>query len=164
MNHPERPFAIIDTNVLSYGIEAAPLAFTYARLLAAYDVRISFITSGECRYGVEKRRWSQRRRIELEILLEKYPVVPYSPGMDVVYARIMAEREHEGRPMNASDAWIAATAIYHDAPLATHDSDFLHTRGLKLIMAAQGELRALPRLSPGARAARPLDMNCRCGL
>jgi predicted nucleic acid-binding protein len=64
--------AIVDTNILSYGIQGAALSFTYARLLADYDVRISFITAAEFHYGAEKRRWSQRRRLadqrELRVL------------------------------------------------------------------------------------------------
>lgn len=164
MKKPERPIAIVDTNILSYAMGGAALAFTYARLLAEYDARISFMTSAEIYYGAEKGRWAQRRRLELENLLRKYPVAPYEEGMERLYARIMAERAREGRRLDEADAWIAATAVHYDAPLATNDKNFLRTPGLKVIMADEADLRVLPPLRPGARPARPLDMNCHCGL
>ena len=159
-----RRVAIVDTNILSFELKGAPLAFTYARLLADYELQICFITAAELHYGAEKQRWSQRRRMELEIMLHKHPVAPYRDGMAALYAQICAGRERAGRPMEPADAWIATTAMYHDLPLATHDADFQGTPGLRLITADQFERRRYSSLGLGARPARPLDVNCSCGL
>lgn len=164
MNAQVRPIAILDTNVVSYALKSMSIAFAYSRLLTGYELCISFVTAAELYCGAEKGRWSQRRRIELDVVLQRYPVVPYSEGMALTYAQVFAERERAGRPMRSADAWIAATAIFHNAPLATSDTDFQHTPGLRVITVDQGELQTRPRLRPGARLARPLDASCGCGM
>ena len=46
-------------------------------------------------------------------------------------------RAIKGHPINAGDAWIAATALRHDLPLVTHNrSDFEHIPGLAVISEA----------------------------
>ncbi len=98
----EKPLAIVDTNILSYAHRrrgtfvyiCAPASGTTTAHLVRHLGGVSL------RRG--KRRWSQRRRIELEHLLRKYPVVPYSEGMDRLHARIRAERAREGRPPHAA--------------------------------------------------------------
>lgn len=78
-----------------------------------------------------------------------------------LFAKIMAARDRAGRPMLPDDAWIAATAMHHDLPLATHDANFLSTEGLRVI-SANPEVLALQSLP---YAGGPLDMEaqCRCG-
>jgi predicted nucleic acid-binding protein len=164
MTSSSKPIVIIDTNVLSYGFKGGPPAFIYARLLADYECQISFMTLEELRWGVEKARWSQRRRLEIELMVNKFPVVQPTDRMATLCAKLRAERHHAGRPIETADAWIAATAIALDVPLATHDANFKGTPGLKLIMADQNELRVLPPLRFGARPTRPLDPSCHCSL
>lgn len=164
MNAPTRKIAVIDTNILSYAMKGTPLALDYARLLAGYELCISFFTAAELYCGAERGRWSQRRRVELDVVLQRHPVLPYCEGMALLYARILGERERAGRPMSPADAWIAATAILHNAPLATNDKGFQHTPGLRLITADHGELHTRPRYTPGARPAIRLDANCGCGM
>src|SRR5262245_11169193 len=156
MSGQVRPIAILDTNIVSYAMKSMSIAFAYSRLLAGYELCISFVTAAELYCGAEKGRWSQRRRIELDVVLQRYPVIPYSERMALIYAQVFAERERAGRPMRSADAWIAATAICHNAPLATSDMGFLHTPGLRLTTADQGELQTRPRPRPGARPARSL--------
>ncbi len=164
MTLSNRPIAIVDTNILSYGLRGNPLAFTYASLLADYDAQICFMTAAELRWGAERGRWSQRRRLEMEIMLGKFPIAPCTDRVTTLYVQVQAERCRVGRPIDPADAWIAATAISLDAPLATHDANFSNTPGLKLITANQREVHAFPRLRAGARPTRPMDMNCSCGL
>jgi hypothetical protein len=63
--------------------------------------------------------------------------------------------------MLPDDAWIAATAIHHDLPFATHDANFLNTEGLRVI-SANPEIIALQALSH-TRGPLDMDMQCRCG-
>ena len=54
-----------------------------------------------------------------------------------VCGRLLAERERAGRTMEEFDAWIAATAIRHDIPLATNNRQhFEDIRGLVLVAVA----------------------------
>jgi predicted nucleic acid-binding protein len=44
----------------------------------------------------------------------------------------MVTARKSGRRMETADAWIAATALLHDAPLLTHNkSDYLGVPGLR---------------------------------
>ena len=84
--------------------------------------------------------------------------------MDRLYAKVMSDRERAGKRMEKADGWIATTAIYYDLPLATHDGDFLGTRGLRIITAS-AEVRAAHLQLPIVNR-RPLNLSasCRCGL
>jgi predicted nucleic acid-binding protein len=105
-------------------------------------------------------RVGARRRLQLRLLLDRYPVFPYSKEVAEVFARIRAQRERVGRPMASADAWIAATAIHFDVPLTTHDGNFLDTPGLRVISANPKVCLMRDRVVETQRA---LDLNLRCG-
>ena len=47
----------------------------------------------------------------------------------------MVAARRAGRRLETADAWIAATAMLYDAPLATHNaSDYLGVPGLKILL------------------------------
>jgi predicted nucleic acid-binding protein len=55
-------------------------------------------------------------------------------GTFVIWADVMAESQDAGRPVTASDAWVAAAARQWDLALVTADyRDFEHLDGLTLI-------------------------------
>lgn len=124
---------IADTNVVSYLMKGAQLGQRFKPHLAGKIVGIAFVTVAEMHYGAERANWGEKRRRELEEHLKNFVVLPYSNDIAKVYARVVVERERAGRPISWPDAWIAATAIWHDIPLVTHDGDFAGVSGLKLI-------------------------------
>jgi predicted nucleic acid-binding protein len=128
--------AIADTNVVSYFLKKNdPLSFEYERLLSSYSVHIAFMTVAELNAWAEKNGWGARGRLQLWHILSSLPVLPCSKNVAEVVDRVRDQRKRAGRPMSAADAWIAATAIYFDAPLATHDGNFVETPGLRVISA-----------------------------
>ncbi len=124
---------IADTNVVSYLMKGTALGDQYKRHLAGKLVGIVFVTVGELHYGAEKNGWGENRRRKLEDHLKNFVVLPYHNEIARIYARVVVEREKVGRPISWPDAWIAATALWHRAPLVTHDSDFEGIAGLQLI-------------------------------
>ena len=52
-----------------------------------------------------------------------------------VCAQLRADRKVAGRTLQSADAWIAATAILLQCPLASHDRDFSGIPGLTVIQA-----------------------------
>jgi predicted nucleic acid-binding protein len=124
---------IADTNVISYLMKDAELGRRFKPHLAGKIVGIAFVTVAEMQYGAERAAWGQRRRQQLEEHLKNFVVLPYSNEIAKLYARVMVERERAGRSISWPDAWIAATAIWHDIPLVTNDGDFTGVSGLKLI-------------------------------
>lgn len=155
-----RPIAVVDTDVVSYLLKGVPIAWEYLTLLRDYRASVSFITVAELQFGAERRGWKLRRRDQLDRALAEYQVLPFKEGMERVYAQLMTERQRIGRPMEKSDAWIAATALYHKAPLVTHDGNFAATPGLRVITASK-EARAA-QLQVPVVGQRPLNLGMRC--
>jgi tRNA(fMet)-specific endonuclease VapC len=154
-----RPIAILDTDIASYMLKGVTVGWEYLRLLRGYQSNVAFITAAELLFGAARKDLGPRRLAHLERFLAECPIIPFKPGMERVYARIMAEREEIGKPMEKPDAWIATVAMYHDAPLVTHDGNFAHTRGLRVITASD-EVRAALVPIPAAHS-HPLQLDLR---
>jgi predicted nucleic acid-binding protein len=159
--------ALLDTDVASFMLKKLPLGAEYTDLVRGYDLRLSFATATELHFWANRNKLGPRRRLHLDLFLTWCPVVPYGVGMEQLFAKVMYERERIGKPMGYADAdaWTATTALFHGLPLATHDTDFLDTRGLRVITAS-AKVRANHLLLDAAQARPPmlLDMRCRCSL
>ena len=46
------------------------------------------------------------------------------------YSQIYAELRRKGKPIPTNDMWIGATALQHELPLFTYDSDFMYIENL----------------------------------
>ena len=160
----EKPVAVIDTDVASFMLKSLPIGWEYARLIAGFKASVSFITAGELLFGAESRSWGSRRRLSLDLFLSERAVMPFQAGMERLFARIMAERERMGRRMEKADAWIATTAIFHDAPLVTHDGDVRDTRGLRIVTASKEARTAQVRMPVVSGRPLNLDMRCQCSM
>ena len=55
------------------------------------------------------------------------------PAVVDISANLRSAQEGAGRRLNTADAWIAATALMLNCPLASHDGDFDGIAGLQLI-------------------------------
>ena len=127
---------VIDTNVVSYIFNQDNRARFYISQMRGIRWVISFQTLEEVWYGAYSRGWGTTRRRELELHMRRYDVVwPDSDLVDVC-ARLRHERRSAGRVMSHADAWIAATALLLDCPLASSDQDFRGIPELELIQAA----------------------------
>ena len=125
---------IVDTNVVSYLMRGGSLAKRYRPHLQGRLSAIAFVTVGELYFGAEKAEWGAKRRQDLETTLRSFIVVPYDQEVARCYARLLARRQREGRPISPNDAWIAACAVRHGMPLVTHNArDFRGVGSLELI-------------------------------
>ena len=157
-----RPDVIMDTNIASYLLRGGTVGWEYLRLLRGYQANVAFVTASELLFGAARKDLGPRRLARLERFLAECPVIPFKPGMERVHARIRAEREEIGKPMEESDAWIATVAMYHDIPLMTHDGNFVHTRGLRVITASDDVRAALVPVPAAHSHPLHLDMRCQC--
>jgi len=71
--------------------------------------------------------------------LAKFEVVQTSPDLCLMWAEVTSESIPLGkrviRSVSQHDAWIAATSIHLDAPLATNNrKDFRHLHRLKFLL------------------------------
>jgi tRNA(fMet)-specific endonuclease VapC len=78
--------------------------------------------------------WGFRRRTLLEQFMNGFGVVYADDALCTSWAMLRADARAGGRSLSPQDAWIAATALGLDAPLATNNrSDFEHVQKLRLL-------------------------------
>jgi toxin FitB len=133
---------LLDTNVLSEPMKERPNSGVLAWLSQANEdeVFVSVVTITELRYGVERLATGKRRE-RLDSWLRRDLIARFDGRILPVDLRIadacgglMARSESMGRPLEARDAFIAATAEVHGLTLVTRNtSDFETT--LKAIVS-----------------------------
>ena len=125
---------VVDTDVASYIFNWHSLAQQYADALRGSELVLSFMTVAEMRMGAISAGWGSRRRVLLEQFVQRFELVYADNDLCTVWARIRADARAAGRPLSPQDAWIAATALALDAPLATNNRrDFEHVQKLRLL-------------------------------
>ena len=110
------------------------LASAYMPHLRGRLAAITFITVGKLYFGAEKRMWGKKKRARLETTLRNFVVIPFGHEIARCYARLVAERQRNGRPIAQNDAWIAACTVRHSIHLITHNvKAFVGISGLRII-------------------------------
>ena len=125
----------MDTNVVSYIHDGDRQALYYEAALSDYSPSISFQTLEELVHGAYHKGWGPRRLTRFKRYLKSYRVVYPSESLVMICAELRANQLRIGRPLSTSDAWIVATALALDCPLATHDRRLAEVPDLKLIQA-----------------------------
>jgi tRNA(fMet)-specific endonuclease VapC len=127
---------VLDTNIVSFRLRADTRAELYEPHCHGKILCISFMSLAEMYEGAERKKWSAMRLATFEDDIRKYLIVPYSVQTCRVWGRLRAERK--SRPISVDDAWIAATALVHGCPLATHNpADFAGITGLRVLTESQ---------------------------
>ena len=128
--------AVVDTNVASYiARRQSPLADYYEQRLEGRRVFMSFQTVQELWFGAYRDNWGNRRKADLAEAIRHYEIVWPTMSLAYLSAQLRSERQRAGRRLEVADAWIAATALSLQCPLASHDGDFDDIPGLELIRA-----------------------------
>jgi tRNA(fMet)-specific endonuclease VapC len=124
---------VVDTDVASYIFNWHSQAQQYVEALRGSELILSFMTIAELRMGAITAGWGSRRRLILEQFIQGFELVYADNNLCTVWARIRADARAVGRGLSPQDAWIAATALALDAPLATNNrGDFEHINKLRL--------------------------------
>ena len=88
----------------------------------------------EALQGAYQRDWGEGRIARLRAEMQRYVIVPFDMGMVEHFARLRAARRRAGREIETADAWIAATALWAQCPIVTHNlGDFAGIEGLEVI-------------------------------
>ena len=124
---------VLDTNVVSYIFDGDDRAQYYLERIRGLRALVSFQTLEELWFGAYWGGWGERRKNELALHLEQYDVVWPDRSLVDASARLRSNRQKAGRSLNTADAWIAATAVMLDCPLASYDRDFSGILDLELI-------------------------------
>jgi predicted nucleic acid-binding protein len=124
---------LLDTNVLSEPMKERPNSRVLRWLAQVNEDRVfvSVVTITELRYGVERlARGKRRERLDgwlRKDLISRFEgrILPVDLQIAEACGGLMARSESMGRPLEARDGFIAATAEVHDLTLVTRNtSDF----------------------------------------
>ena len=127
---------LVDTDVVSFLLKGDSRASAYAPLLQGHQLALSFMTVAELYQWAAIRKWGARRRQQLDQALTSYLVVPVDIEMCRIWGDLRAEQQSAGHTISPQDAWIAATALRHRAPLITHNArDYQHIVALDVRIA-----------------------------
>ncbi len=127
-------YLVLDTDVCSFFFKRDSRAEQYRPHLVGHTPCLSFQTVAELYQWAEINNWGQKRRAKLDQWLPTFVILPYDNETALAWAKIRAERRKQGRPISATDAWIAASALRYNCPLITHNvADYLHIANLTLI-------------------------------
>ncbi len=125
---------VVDTNVISLIFKKHSLSQPYVDLLENRQLVISFMTLAELRLWPLSAGWGQPKREKLEQFLDNFAVFYCDAGLCQAWAEVRDQCFREGRPIDVADAWIAATALYLDFPLVTHNREhFEKVRNLQVL-------------------------------
>lgn len=125
---------VIDTDVTSYLFKRDSRAELYRPHLSNFPYFISFMTLAEMRRWALEQNWSSAKRGELEEYLLIYLVVFADDDLCNFWAEAKNGAKRNGKPIDAADAWIAATALLLNVPLVTHNrTHFEGVEGLTVI-------------------------------
>jgi predicted nucleic acid-binding protein len=118
-------YVIVDTDVFSFVWQNRPEGTPYEAILQGSTPVLSFTSVAEAYYGAYTRSWGERKMRTLEAAVKPYVVVPYSVELAKLWGQLKRDARKIGHPLghneHSNDLWICATALLHQAPLATHN-------------------------------------------
>ena len=125
---------VVDTDVVSYLFRQDTRGELYKPHLHGQLLVISPMTRAELENWSLERNWGHHRRDEMRVHLKQFVLAPFNEDLCVKWAEASDSSRRRGRPINSSDAWVAAVALHYDVPLVTHNgSDYLGVANLKII-------------------------------
>jgi len=126
---------IIDTNVVSYQFKQDTRGALYTPHMANALSAICFMTLAELQQWAIIHNWGKRRHGELlQFISDNFVIADSNEALCLKWAEVKGAVRRTGHVIETAAAWIAATALLHNAPLITHNAaDFEHVPGLTVI-------------------------------
>jgi predicted nucleic acid-binding protein len=132
---------LIDTSVLiDLERKGRPLGDFLDSVDAAQDFGIASITASELLQGIFHATPESRRiqRIAfIEHVIQRIPIMNFDLAVARVHARLRFELQSTGLPIGPNDLIIAATAVFHQYSVLTHNvTEFSQVVGLEVQQAS----------------------------
>lgn len=128
---------VLDTNVLSEMVKPRPNAAVSRRILEAREGSLfaSEVTRYELRFGALIHPMPEHFWARIQALILPIPTwIPVDAEISERAGVIAAELQKKGRPSDAIDPFIAATALVMKCPVVTHNTRHFKTiKGLEVI-------------------------------
>lgn len=124
---------LLDTNICIYMIKNKPPEVRkHFEQFVPGDIAISSIAVAELQYGVEKSAAREKNALALEAFLLPLEIASFDAESALVYGKIRAELEKQGKPIGSMDMLIAAQAMAQGFTLITHNlKEFDRIPGLR---------------------------------
>lgn len=131
----------LDTNVISELMRHSPnpRVVEWAGTLERGEIAVPLVVAAELFRGLRRLPTGARKRtLEDRVALfldgiNDGRLLPVDARAAVTFGSVMADREHQGRPIADMDGLIAATCLAHDMPLATRNIKHFDGIGLELV-------------------------------
>ena len=128
------PSFLLDTNFCIQFIRGKAWARLALSKVQASDVAVSAVTVGELFEGAHRSDRTAQEIKKAEAFLNPIEVIPFGREEAKVWGLVEANLRKQGKPIEAEDSLIAATAIRNDLNLVTGNTKhFDRIDGLKLI-------------------------------
>lgn len=133
---------VFDTNIIIDFLRGRlPMGLELLKNTDCRLIKIPAIVEAELLLGALKSQNPEKSRLAVESLLCNYEVLPFDSACARIYARIRADLEANGQVIGPNDLIIAATALAHDAILATNNvSEFQRVSNLRVMSLHEIEL------------------------
>ena len=124
---------VLDTNTLIYYFKGMGRVPEKLLQTPPRDIAIPAIVLFELEVGLAKSQEPDKRRKQLETLVNLVTVIPFADKEAKASANIRAILEEKGTPIGAMDVLIAGTALANQHTLVTHNTkEFERVAGLSL--------------------------------
>jgi predicted nucleic acid-binding protein len=123
--------ALADTSIF-IGLEAARFD---ANRFADFQWGVSVISLGELRLGVLQATGPEAaaRRLSTYQLAQRFEPLGIDEAVSEAWALLVSRLRAANRRIPINDSWIAATAMAHDIPIVTQDSDYAALPDIEVI-------------------------------
>jgi predicted nucleic acid-binding protein len=113
---------VLDTNIVSRVLDGDERALAALAAVEPQDVGIPLLVLAELLFGAEKSARREANLKRVEVITQRFPVLPMTLSLVERYAVVRAAVERRGRRKSDFDLVIACTAIEHGAVLVTNDA------------------------------------------
>ena len=125
---------VVDTDIAAYIFNWHSSAQRWVDDLRDSELILAFPSIAEMRMRAMAEGWGVRRRNLLEHFMRGFGAAYADDALCTSWGALRARARSAGRSLSPQDAWIAATALRLDAPLATNNrSGFEHIQRLRLL-------------------------------
>lgn len=124
----------LDSNCLIYFFKGKGRVVEKFLEIPPQEISIPAVALYELGTGIEKSRFPEKSRVELDQVVSQITVLPFGLSEAKASARVRASLEKQGRPIGPIDILIAGTALSHGATLVTHNTrEFERVEGLSVV-------------------------------
>ncbi len=126
---------LADTNIIGYFARSTNIALQrkMTKAMLKHEIAISVITYAETRYGLALLNADDRRLAAINLLLQAFPVLPWTVSAANEYGNIAADLHQRGKAIGEMDTQIAAHALAENLILVSHNTKhFERVPGLRL--------------------------------